>query len=308
VEVEVKSYVFGSQAPGLNDTAIAKAVDERHRRWSEQLPREPGDLWDALVAFDADSCDALFAHCVGMSLNAVHEPWNRRPRALAHADRIAEAIVLDVAAAAEQPKQHDLLQARRQRRALLRLGAPMSTQVSDLARRLAERAEMVCRYYLSNGRRSGNYWLVGDVNNTPGRSMFVRLRESSKGAAGKWTDAATGGHGAGEGIETMLSLHCILPTLPMAAALSAAHLIAIMFPATLRRLYVARDDDPAGNFARDRLFDRARHAGIDVLALSPELGDFNDDLRLLGKQALRASVRIQLLPEDVTSFMPKVHA
>jgi len=28
VEVDVKSYVFGSQAPGLNDTAIAKAVDE----------------------------------------------------------------------------------------------------------------------------------------------------------------------------------------------------------------------------------------------------------------------------------------
>jgi ParB family transcriptional regulator, chromosome partitioning protein len=103
VEVEVKSYVFGSQAPGLNDTAIAKAVDERHRRWSEQLPREPGNLWDALVAFDADSRDALFAHCLAMSLNAVHEPWNRRPRALAHADRIAEAIGLDVAAAGWSP-------------------------------------------------------------------------------------------------------------------------------------------------------------------------------------------------------------
>ena len=99
----MKSYVFGSQAPGLNDTAIAKAVDERHRRWSEQLPREPGDLWDALVAFDADSRDALFAHCVAMSINAVHEPWNRRPRALAHADRIAEAISLDVAAAGWSP-------------------------------------------------------------------------------------------------------------------------------------------------------------------------------------------------------------
>ena len=43
----------------------------------------------------------------------------------------------------------------------------------------------------------GNYWLVGDVENTPGRSMFVRLKggESGKGAAGKWTDAATGDHG-----------------------------------------------------------------------------------------------------------------
>ena len=29
------------------------------------------------------------------------------------------------------------------------------------------------------------------------------------------------------------------------AALSAAHLAAILFPATLRQLYIARDDDPA---------------------------------------------------------------
>jgi plasmid stability protein len=53
----------------------------------------------------------------------------------------------------------------------------------------------------------------------------------------------------GEGIETMLSLRCVLPTMPMVAALSAAHLAAILFPATLRRLYVARDDDPAGDAA-----------------------------------------------------------
>jgi ParB family transcriptional regulator, chromosome partitioning protein len=103
VEIEVKSYVFGSQAPGLTDTAIAKAVDERHRRWSEQLPREPADLWDALLAFDPDSRDALFAHCVAMSVNAVHEPWNRRPRALVHAARIADAVGLDVAAAGWSP-------------------------------------------------------------------------------------------------------------------------------------------------------------------------------------------------------------
>ncbi|WP_436424024.1 hypothetical protein, partial [Enterococcus faecium] len=35
----------------------------------------------------------------------------------------------------------------------------------------------------------------GDVHNTPGRSMFVRLQDSPKGPAGKWTDAATGEHG-----------------------------------------------------------------------------------------------------------------
>lgn len=73
----------------------------------------------------------------------------------------------------------------------------MSETASDLARRLGRDAEAVCRHYLPAGRREGRYWLVGDVENSPGRSLFVRLRgpESGKGAAGKWTDAATGEHG-----------------------------------------------------------------------------------------------------------------
>ena len=71
----------------------------------------------------------------------------------------------------------------------------MPRDAGELAHRLAREAEAVCRYYLSNGRREGRYWLVGDVHNTPGRSMFVRLQDSTKGPAGKWTDAATGEHG-----------------------------------------------------------------------------------------------------------------
>ena len=66
---------------------------------------------------------------------------------------------------------------------------------SDLAIRLGRQAEAVCREYLSSGRRSGNYWLVGDVQNTPGRSLYVRLKDTAKGPAGKWTDGATGQHG-----------------------------------------------------------------------------------------------------------------
>lgn len=65
----------------------------------------------------------------------------------------------------------------------------MRTQASDLARRLADRAEAVCRYYLPNGRRIGRYWIIGDVRNTPGRSMFVRLHGQGPGkGAGKWTE------------------------------------------------------------------------------------------------------------------------
>lgn len=68
---------------------------------------------------------------------------------------------------------------------------------SELAIRLGREAEALCRHYLSNGRKQGNYWLVGDVRNTPGRSMFVRLTgpETGRGAQGRWTDMATGQHG-----------------------------------------------------------------------------------------------------------------
>ena len=340
----------------------------------------------------------------------------------------------------------------------------MSSPAAELAARLAQDAEAVCRHYLSNGRREGRYWLVGDARNTPGRSMFVRLTESAKGPAGKWTDAATGEHGdlldvirescglldfhvvadearrflsmprsdlepspkrerisaqtgspqaarrlfamsqpiartlaeaylrnrgitplheagslrfhprcyyrpdidsptetwpamiarvtdldgritgahrtwldpsgrgkapidtprramgdllgnavrfgvandvlaAGEGIETMLSLRCVLPTLPMAAALSANHLAAMLLPLTLRRLYIARDADAAGDTAVTALTGRANAAGIEAIAWSPSLGDFNEDLRTFGIDDLRAALRTQLAPQDVVRFM-----
>lgn len=345
----------------------------------------------------------------------------------------------------------------------------MSRNASNLAGRLAREAEAVCRHYLSNGKRAGRYWVVGDINNTPGRSLFVRLQESPKGPAGKWTDAATGEHGdlldiirqslglrdfqevaeearrflklprleqqlapkpirslvpagsqeaarrlfamsssiegtvvetylrrrgiahvhhggslrfhprcyyrpddhlptetwpamiacvtdldgritgvhrtwldpdgfdrvrlgkapidtprramgdllgnavrfgvaddvlaAGEGIETMLSLRYALPTMPMTAALSANHLSAILLPSGLRRLYVARDADAAGDGVQATLTQRAEDAGIEAIALSPRLGDFNEDLHIFGLEALRAALRLQFVPEDIARFL-----
>jgi hypothetical protein len=337
----------------------------------------------------------------------------------------------------------------------------MAERASELAERLAQNAESVCRHYLSNGRRQGAYWQVGNVANEPGRSLFVRLRGPlrGKGAAGKWTDAATGDHGdlldliararglqnfrdvldearaflslpqwqhhfpsrpaphgspesarrlfaaskpidatlaatylrsrgivelrnlqalrfhptcffrddderakawpamiaavtdcarlltgvhrtwldhcgtrkapiatprralghllgnavrfgtahdvlaAGEGIETMLSLRSALPGLPMAAALSANHLAALVLPSTVRTLYIARDSDPAGDIAVATLTNRAQCASIEARTLSPLGGDFNDDLRAIGLQGLRAHLRVQLAPEHVTRFL-----
>ena len=336
---------------------------------------------------------------------------------------------------------------------------------SDLAQRLGRQAEAVCRHYLDAGRRQGNYWQVGDVRNTPGRSMFVRLKDSPKGPAGKFTDAATGEHGdlldvireslglvdfadvaeearrflslphpepeplpkmparapaptgsseaarrlfamsqpiggtiaetylrkrgitalhgtgnlrfhprcyyrpdddspteawpaliaavtdlfgqitgahrtwlapdgsdkapidtprkamgdllghavrfgipgevmaAGEGIESVMSVREVVPGMAAAAALSAAHLAAVLFPDTLRRLYIIRDDDPAGDGAMATLIERANSVGIEAITLSPTSGDFNEDLRQLGVDALRANLRVQLAPQDVARFL-----
>ena len=344
----------------------------------------------------------------------------------------------------------------------------MHGSAGQIAERLAEHAESVCRRYLSNGRKEGRYWLVGNVHNAPGRSLYVRLFASPdrRGAAGKWSDAQSGDHGdlldliaaaqncrtmrealdearhflslplppptenrlatrskaptgtpeaarrlraaakplagslvraylasrhivdltgceallfhpscwyrasdedasdvppawpamiaavtdlegsvtgvhrtwlapdgsgkapvayprramghllgngvrfggsgpvmmAGEGIETMLSLRQVAP-MPAIAGLSAAHLAAIRFPQTLRRLYVARDDDPVGAGALTALRARALSADVEVVPLEPRLGDFNNDLVAFGRDRLAARLRDQLRPEDMNMFL-----
>ncbi|TPJ38529.1 toprim domain-containing protein [Mesorhizobium sp. B2-6-5] len=350
----------------------------------------------------------------------------------------------------------------------------MSGSASELAHRLGEHAEAVCREYLSNGHRAGNHWIVGDVRNTPGRSMHVRLNAVGCKAAGKWVDESSGEYGdlldvieqscglvdfrevadearrflaiprpqpridgaqrqpgaargspdaarrlfamsqpiagtlaeryiagrgimltareralrfhpgcyyrdlvtgetqtlpaliaavtnldgritglqrtylssgldpngkigkaqladprrslghllgnaiwlghqpgaavpvmaAGEGFETMASLRTVMPALPVAAATSANHLAGLTFPPGCRRLYIAADADAAGRHGIERLSQRAGEAGILCLALRPQLGDFNDDLRHLGPAPLAAWLRDQLVPEDARLFLP----
>ena len=344
----------------------------------------------------------------------------------------------------------------------------MESVAADLAQRLAARAEAVCRYYLPNGVRRGAYWIVGDVTGAKGRSLYVRLRASSKTAAGKFVDAATGDHGdlldlirlnrglatvseafdearaflneppgravelaaydtaagttrnpveaaarlfaltspvpgtlaetylrgrgitadldhpalgylatcyhraegsiepkalpaliarvtdlngritgvhrtwlradgggkadlpeprkalgelhghgvrfgatgavlaAGEGIETMLAVRSVLANLPMVAALSAAHLAALVLPDGLRRLYIACDNDRAGLDAGLALATCAISRGIAVRLLVPDGKDFNDDLKSLGAALLLQRLVPHLWRDDRCLSLPCV--
>ena len=84
-------------APDLNDAPAAQALQQRHGNWSLRLPRQPDGLWDYLLDLDADSRAVLFAYCVDATINALSQSYNRRPRALAHADRLVTLTGLDMA-------------------------------------------------------------------------------------------------------------------------------------------------------------------------------------------------------------------
>jgi ParB family chromosome partitioning protein len=102
LEISVKSSSF-QQVQDLGETVWAKEIVERHEAWDRDLPDEEKDLWDFLLGLDEASRKALFAHCVSLSLNAVLEPWNRRPRALAHADMLAGSLGFDMVSAGWTP-------------------------------------------------------------------------------------------------------------------------------------------------------------------------------------------------------------
>ncbi len=131
----------------------------------------------------------------------------------------------------------------------------------------------------------------------PRRAMGCLLRNGVR--FGRVLDVVV----AGEGIETMLALKSVLPNLPMIAGLSANHLAALELPPSLRRLYIARDNDAAGRIGAERFALRAATLGIEALPLIPRFADFNVDLEQLGAGAMLRNVIPQLHPVDRASLL-----
>ena len=61
------------------------------------MPRDLADLWGFIVGLDDGKRLALLAHCAARTVNALRLPWDRKPRSLQTADRLASALALDVA-------------------------------------------------------------------------------------------------------------------------------------------------------------------------------------------------------------------
>lgn len=97
LEIRPTVTPLGSHAAGIADTPLAAQASEAHEAWAEQMPRDVADLWGFIVGLDDEKRLALLAHCAGRTVNALRLPWDRKPRSLQTADRLATALALDVA-------------------------------------------------------------------------------------------------------------------------------------------------------------------------------------------------------------------
>lgn len=113
LEASVRQVYLPAQAPDLKDSAVAIAVDDRHAAWEADLPLgDEAVLWNYLTALDRGSRLSLLAHCLSFGINALHEKVNPYgagisasglTRRMAQADRLAQAVDLDMVAAGWEP-------------------------------------------------------------------------------------------------------------------------------------------------------------------------------------------------------------
>jgi len=107
LQLSLTTASFGQSAPGTRTAQPAQAIAERHNAWKARLPEDDAELWDALLALDADSQADLFAHCAAYAVNAQWErvsPYDSRvspatiERRIAHSHVLARAVGLDLTA------------------------------------------------------------------------------------------------------------------------------------------------------------------------------------------------------------------
>ena len=96
LEIKAVSTYLDGHAPGIDDTRAGRHVGERHAAWATRLPKAAESLWPFLQGLGVGDLLDLLAHCASLTVNAVRSPFDRKPGAWAHADRLAEALNLDM--------------------------------------------------------------------------------------------------------------------------------------------------------------------------------------------------------------------
>lgn len=96
LEIRPVSAYLAGHADGIEDTAAAKQLSDRHAGWAADMPQNIAELWGFIAGLDQASLIALFAHCASLTVNAVKQPWENKPQAHVTVNRLASALGLDM--------------------------------------------------------------------------------------------------------------------------------------------------------------------------------------------------------------------
>ena len=105
----------------------------------------------------------------------------------------------------------------------------------------------------------------------------------------------------GEGLENTLSVGTALPEFNLASCLTATHLGLFIPPPGIKRIWIARDNDVAGEHAAQTLSAKLDLVGIECQCLVPKLSDFNEDLLAFGKDGLRDTLLSTMKMEGLSN-------
>jgi hypothetical protein len=105
----------------------------------------------------------------------------------------------------------------------------------------------------------------------------------------------------GEGLENTLSVGTALPEFNLASCLTATHLGLFIPPSGIKRIWIVRDNDAAGERAAQRLTSKLEQVDIVCRCLVPKLGDFNGDLLAFGKDTLRRTLLLVMKKEGLSN-------
>ncbi len=99
------------QAADLKETPSARAIEERHNVWKQEMPERGDQLWDYVAGLSDDARIGLLAFCVSLGVSALYERGmpggatspHMVERRIAEANRLARALDLDMVTVGWQP-------------------------------------------------------------------------------------------------------------------------------------------------------------------------------------------------------------
>lgn len=95
LDIRLAQVRLSGYAPGIAEGPALQAVEARHHKWAARLAAHEADLWAFLAGLSHEEALGLLAHCVSLSVNAMHTT-DRAWTGQEPADDLARTLSLDM--------------------------------------------------------------------------------------------------------------------------------------------------------------------------------------------------------------------